>query len=233
MRVISLKSNTKLLKGVAYEADSFNNTATGSRWGQHRIRIQFPSGGYGSYLCKNFTDTSGNPLPQISYVSPNHTPVERFDVTTLKANDIVVCNSDKYKYLLKGGKYRVLEVADANTWTAQIRLEGYNRQIRFNSWSFRKLSLQETREIALSQIFNQPENFSVDFVRKFEKENNKTKILLQALSKSILDPYRHEYGVLDWTIEKTKNQDLKKDDFNEIMNMTLSEVLKLYEDSLL
>ena len=233
MRVISLKSNTKLLKGVAYEADSFNNTATGSRWGQHRIRIQFPSGGYGSYLCKNFTDTSGNPLPQISYVSPNHTPVERFDVTTLKANDIVVCNSDKYKYLLKGGKYRVLEVADANTWTAQIRLEGYNRQIRFNSWSFRKLSLQETREIALSQIFNQPENFSVDFIRKFEKENNKTKILLQALSKSILDPYRHEYGVLDWTIEKTKNQGLKKDDFNEIMNMPLSEVLKLYENSLL
>ena len=233
MRVISLKSNTKLLKGVAYEADSFNNTATGSRWGQHRIRIQFPSGGYGSYLCKNFTDTSGNPLPQISYVSPNHTPFEIFDVTTLKANDIVVCNSDKYKYLVKGGKYRISEVADANTWTAQIKLEGYSRFIRFNSWSFRKLSLQETREIALSQIFNQPENFSVDFVRKFEKENNKTKILLQALSKSILDPYRHEYGVLDWTIEKTKNQDLKKDDFNEIMNMTLSEVLKLYEDSLL
>ena len=172
-------------------------------------------------------------MPQINYVSPNHTPVERFDVTTLKANDIVVCNSDKYKYLLKGGKYRVLEVADANTWTAQIRLEGYSRFIRFNSWSFRKLSLQETREIALSQIFNQPENFSVDFIRKFEKENNKTKILLQALSKSILDPYRHEYGVLDWTIEKTKNQDLKKDDFNEIMNMTLSEVLKLYENSLL
>ena len=115
----------------------------------------------------------------------------------------------------------------------KIRLEGYSRFIRFNSWSFRKLSLQETREIALSQIFNLPENFSVDFIRKFEKENNKTKILLQALSKSILDPYRHEYGVLDWTIEKTKNQDLKKDDFNEIMNMTLSEVLKLYENSLL
>ena len=233
MRVISLKSNTKLLKGVAYDAESFNNTNTGSRWDQHRIRIKFPSGGQGSYLCKNFTDTSGNPLPQINYVSPNHTPIERLDVTTLKANDIVVCNSDKYKYLLKGGKYRVLEVADANTWTAQIRLEGYSRFIRFNNWSFRKLSLQETREIALSQIFNLPENFSVDFIRKFEKENNKTKILLQALSKSILDPYRHEYGVLDWTIEKTKNQDLKKDDFNEIMNMTLSEVLKLYENSLL
>ena len=83
------------------------------------------------------------------------------------------------------------------------------------------MSLQETREIALSQIFNLPENFSVDFIRKFEKENNKTKILLQALSKSILDPYRHEYGVLDWTIEKTKNQDLKKDDFNEIKPGTI------------
>lgn len=232
MRVISLKSNTRLLKGVAYEAESFNNTIT-NRWGQHRIRIQFPFGGHGSYLCKNFTDTTGNPLPEINYVSPNQIPVERFDVTTLKANDIIVCNSDKYKYLLKGGKYRILELLDANTWTAQIRLEGYSRLIKFNNWSFRKLSLQETREIALTGIFNQPENFSVDFVRKFEKENNKTKILLQAISRSILDPYRHEYGILDWTIEKTKNQDLKKEDFSEIMNMTLVEVLKLYEDSLL
>jgi hypothetical protein len=232
MRVISLKSNTKLLKGVAYDADSFNNTNTGSRWDQHRIRIKFPSGGYGSYLCKNFTDTSGNPLPQINYVNPSLPPVERFDVTTLKANDIVVCNSDRYKYLVKGGKYRISEVANANTWTAQIKLEGYNRNIRFTTWAFRKLSTQETRDIALSQIFNQPENFSVEFVRKFDKENNKTKILLQSLAKSILDPYRHQYGVLDWTIEKTRYQDFKKEDFNEIMNMPLSEVLKLYENSL-
>jgi hypothetical protein len=232
MRVISLKSNTKLLKGVAYDADSFNNTSTGNRWDNHRIRIKFPSGGYGSYLCKNFTDTSGNPLPKINYVNPNLPPVERFDVTTLKANDIVVCNSDRYKYLVKGGKYRISEVANANTWTAQIKLEGYNRNIRFTTWAFRKLSTQETRDIALSQIFNQPENFSVEFVRKFDKENNKTKILLQSLAKSILDPYRHQYGVLDWTIEKTRYQDFKKEDFDELMSMPLSEVLKLYENSL-
>lgn len=178
MRVISLKSNSKLLKGVVYEADSFNNTNTGSRWDQHRVRIQYPTGGYGSYLCKNFTDTNGNALPAINYVNPNRQTVERFDINALKANDIVVCNSDRYKYLVKGGKYRISEVLNLNTWSAEIKLEGYNRKIRFTTWAFRKLSLQETREITLSQIFNQPENFSVEFVRKFDKETNKTKILV-------------------------------------------------------
>jgi len=233
MRVISLKSNSKILKGVVYEADSFNNTGTGNRWDKFRIRIKYPSGGSGTYLCKNFTDVSGNPLPVINYINPNRNQEQTFDISTLKVNDIIICNSDRYKYLVKGGKYRISEIIDSNTWGAQIKLEGYNRQLRFTRWAFRKLSLQETREIALSQIFNQPENFSVEFVRKFDKETNKTKILVQSLAKSILDPYRHQYDVLDWTIEKTKYQDFKKEDFDQIMNLSLSEVLKLYENSLL
>jgi len=224
MRVISLKSNSKILKGVVYEADTFNIT---------RIRIQYPTGGYGSYLSKNFTDLNGNPLPAISYVNPNSQTIEEeFDIDSLKINDIIVCNSNKYKYLVKGAKYQILEISNKNIWSAQIKLKGYNRRIKFTKWDFRKLSLQETREIALSQIFNQPENFSVDFVRKFDKETNKTKILVQSLAKSILDPYRHQYNIVDWSIEKTKFQNLKKEDFNEIMNLPLSEVLKLYENSI-
>jgi len=113
-----------------------------------------------------------------------------------------------------------------------MKLEGYTRWITFSNWAFRKLSLQESRDLALSQIFNQPENFSVEFVRKFDKEANKTKVLVQAIAKSILDPYRHHYDVLGWTIEKTKYQGLKNEDFAEIMNMPLSELLKAYENSL-
>jgi len=230
MNVISLKSNKKLLKGVVYEAESFDNTTTGGRWHRQYIRIK----GFGSYLCKNFTDTNGKPLPNITYTNPNSTPTSnsRIDVTTLRKNDIIVCNSDRYKYLIKGAKYRIEEVKEASTWRALVKLEGYARWIQFSNWSFRKLSLQESRELALSQIFNQPENFSVEFVRKFDKEVNQTKILVQSLAKSILDPYRHQYDLIDWTIEKTKYQGFKREDFNEILKMSLSEVLEAYENSL-
>ena len=62
-----------------------------------------------------------------------------------------------------------------------MKLEGYSRSITFSNWAFRKLSLQESRDLALSQIFNQPENFSVEFVRKFDKEANKTNLRLLCL----------------------------------------------------
>lgn len=232
MKVISRVSNTKLVKGLQYEALSFDNTQTSTsrRWGNRKIHIK----NFGWYLIKNFTDTSGNPLPQIAYTNPNQ-PVnnwQNFDATDLKKNDIVVCDTNKYKYLVKGAKYRVVLVQDANKWGAQIKLEGYSRWIKYSSWSFRKLSVQETRELTLSQIFNKPENFNVEFVRKFEKELNPTKVLVDCLSKSILDPYRHHYGILDWTILKSKLQGLKKEDFEEILKMPLGEVLSKYENQL-
>ncbi len=229
MKVISKKSSKKLLKGAVYTAESFNNTSTGQRWTINRIRIK----GFGTYMCRDFTDENGNTLPQINYVNSEvvSKTVERFSPKDLKRGDIVVCNIDKYKYLLKGGKYRISEIIDSNNWSALIRLEGYNRQIRFNSWSFRVLNIQEVRDIALSSIFDTPEKFSVEFVRKFEKENNKVKILLDTIAKSIIDPYRHNLDIVDWGIAKTKNQDLKREDFNEILNMSLNDVLKLFENN--
>ena len=231
MQVISLKSNSKLLKGMTYEAYSFDNTLPNSTQRYHRQSIEIK--GFGWYLCKNFTDTNGNPLPQTKYVNPNR-PVRQVitsDVSQLKPGDIVVCNSDKFKYLVKNGKYRVVSVKNPTSWSADIKLEGYSRSIKFTNWAFRKLSLQESRDLALSQVFDQPENFSVEFVRKFDKEQNKSKVLLQALAKSILDPYRHQLDVIDWTIAKTKYQGFTKDDFESILNLPLSEVLKMYESS--
>lgn len=230
MNVVSLKSNKKLLKGVTYEAESFDNTppSPGQRW--HRASIHIKN--FGWYLCKNFSDTNGKPLPQIKYTSPTagQRRVETVDARSLKKNDIIVCKSDKYKYLVKGGKYRIAEVKDANSWRAQIRLEGYSRWLSFSTWAFRVLSLQESRELALSSIFNQPENFSVEFVRKFDKEENQAKVLLESLARSILDPYRHHYDIVGWTIEKTKYQGLKKEDFDAILSLPLGDVLKMCEN---
>lgn len=228
MRVISLKSNTKLIKGCEYIADSFNNTPNGNRWNVHTIYIR----GYGRYQCKNFTDVNGNPLPAINYVDPNRPVYERVGANSLAKNDIIVCNSDRYKYLVKGGKYRITDIDVRSDYNSSIKLEGYNRWIKWSSWAFRKLSLQETRDVALSQIFDQPENFSVEFIRKFDKEQNQIKILLQTIAKSILDPYRHELDVIDWGIHKEKYQNLKREDFEDLLNKPLSEILELYQNSL-
>jgi hypothetical protein len=230
MQVISLKSNSRLIKGMVYEAYSFNNTlSTPGRYSRQSIEIK----GFGWYLCKNFTDTNGNPLPQIQYTNSNKPTrqIIQADPNQLRPGDILVCNSDKFKYLVKGGKYRINEVKNPNTWSAQVKLEGYNRSIKFTNWVFRKLSTQESRDLALSQIFDQPENFSVEFVRKFDKESNKTKVLIQSLAKSILDPYRHGCDLIDWTIEKSKYQGFKREDFQEILDKPLSEILSEFENS--
>jgi hypothetical protein len=228
MKVISLKSNKKLLKGLEYEAQSFDNTQNPIRYRANSIHIK----GFGWYQCKNFTDLSGNPLSQIKYNNPQFTistTQDRIVPTELKKGDILVCSVERYKYLVKGAKYRVQDIKEPNTWSVSIRLEGYSRWIKFSNWTFRKLTLQETRDLALSQIFDKPENFAVDFVRKIDKSSNKVQVLLQSLAKSILDNYRHHYDLIDWTIEKNKIQGLKKEDFNEILNLPLAEILKQYE----
>jgi hypothetical protein len=228
MRVISLKSNKKLVKGKEYIADYFNNTNTGNIWTRNIINIR----GFGRYLCKNFTDIDGKELTNILYINPNKSIYnENIDRKPPKKNDIIVCVADSYKYIIKDGKYRVVETRRENR---DIKLEGHNRWIKWNSYTFRKLSVQETRELALSQIFDKPENFSVDFIRKFDQEKNKIKILLEAISKSIIDPYRvlNELSVIDWCIHKEQYQKLSIEDFESILDKPLSEILKLYEESL-
>ena len=66
MKVICKKGSTKLVKDLVYDADWFDNTKNPtSRWHRQTIRIR----GFGSFLCKNFTDTSGNPLLEIVYTN--------------------------------------------------------------------------------------------------------------------------------------------------------------------
>lgn len=73
MRVISLKSNTKLIKGHEYIADSFNNTPNGTGWSSFRIYIR----GFGSYQCityvlyyPNHNDTLKSLTQEIETLKP-------------------------------------------------------------------------------------------------------------------------------------------------------------------
>jgi len=234
MKVISRKGNRKLLKGHVYETDFFNNdqsqTNLSYRYSYKRISIK----DRGFYNVDDFTQTDGQPLPKIIY--DRQVKVEPTKITDIKKGDVLVCLSDqRFKYLIKGGKYRIAEVRITNgssSWSGgDIRLEGYNRWLMWSTWNFRKLTLQESRDLALSQIFDKEENFSVEFKRKFELKSDKDAVLVETLAKSILDKNRHELGVLDWGIEKSGGHfKLAKEDFSHLMDKPLKEILEIFDN---
>lgn len=219
MKVRSIKSTRKLIKGHVYETNYFNNTNTGWR----KISIE----SLGNFSCVYFTQVDGNPLPNIQYNPQNR--FQRYTSTKNTENkigDIIVCNSDKYKFLVKDGKYRIAHIQDD-----YFRVDGYKRLLKW-SYNFRKLTTQESRDIMLSQILDKEENFSVDYKRKFEKSASQDKILIETICKSILDTYRHKLGVVEWGIDKIMSQySLKEDDFKEILNKPLSEIIKIVEET--
>jgi hypothetical protein len=234
MKVISKKGNRKLLKGYVYETDFFNNdqTQTNNNYRHSYKRISIKDKGW--FSIDDFTATDGQPLPKIFY--DKQVKKEPTKITDLKKGDVLVCLSDqRFKYLIRDGKYRIADIRITNpssNWAgADIRLEGYNRWLMWSNWNFRKLSLQESRDLALSQIFDKEENFSVEFKRKFELKSDKDVVLIETLAKSILDKNRHELDVIDWGIQKNGGHfKLTKEDFTHLMDKPLKEILEMFDN---
>jgi hypothetical protein len=239
MKVISKKGSKKILKNYVYEADYFNNdplsvkSTKNDKYFYGKIHLK----DIGWYTLSNFKTESGQEFPQKIYnIRVNN--ISNNSITDLKKGDIVVCLSDEdYAYLIKGGKYRVSDIVVEPSqygWGyahGKILLEGYSRWLTWSSWKFKKLSLQESRDIALSQIFDKAENFSVNFKRKFELMENREKILIETLAKSILDKNRHELSIMDWGIEKSGGHfKLTKEDFSHLMDKPLKDILEMFDN---
>ena len=99
----------------------------------------------------------------------------------------------------------------------------------FNSWGFRSLTASEQREIALSQVLDgqEPNIIQSQKIRKIDLVQDKNPVLMKALCQSILDPNRHVLSVVDWACQKTADKwNLKPEDFQELLNKPLSEILR-------
>ena len=103
--------------------------------------------------------------------------------------------------------------------------------IDFPSWWFRKLTLEESRNMALNRLVDgiEPEIIKKK-ARKIEHTSNKTKELIINLFKSIMDDNRHVLSIVDWTI-KINRMDIEKSDFDEILNLPLKDILQQIEES--
>ena len=239
MIVICKKGSTRLVKGLRYEVIAMNNSPASS---YNSVRIK----DFGAYSVKNFTTTDGNELPKIDIPLPQNFYRSRMlrpeEVTK---GDVIVCTRDTYKTLVQDGMYRIEEVTVKSTPRTSyngtmltpnvehfIKLEGVKRKLKFNGWTFRKLTTAEAREMALGQLLFDEETgvITTNDVRKIDLVKNKNLELVRLLSKSILDPNRHGLKILDWGIQQvSKKTEVKSDDYEDLLNMSLKDILELIE----
>jgi hypothetical protein len=247
MIVISKVDRKRLIKGVKYEVQSLYNAPSASPTNAYPRRNSKGSlyiKGIGRFSVDGFTDESGNPLPAINLnTQANAYSSKRTEFKDLKVGDILICRSDKYTTLVKGNKYRIDDLSDRSvprisssgrTLTPyqkqRVRFEGSSRYYDFSSWRFSQLPKDEYREMQLSSVFGESYKASVSKTRKFEQIENQTEVLISMLAKSMIDPYRHHLGIVDWACQKTgKDLKINKDDYKSLLKMKLSDIIKLIE----
>ena len=239
MIVICKKGSTRLVKGLRYEVVAMNNSPASS---YNSVRIK----DFGAYSVKNFTTIDGKELPKIDIPLPQNFYRSRMlrpeEVTK---GDVIVCTRDTYKTLVQDGMYRIEEITVKSTPRTSyngtiltpnvehfIKLEGVKRKLKFNGWTFRKLTTAEAREMALGQLLFDEETgiITTNDVRKIDLVQNKNLELIRLVSKSILDPNRHGLKILDWGIQQvSKKTEVKADDYEALLNMSLKDILELIE----
>lgn len=245
MKVIS-KSNTKrLVKGAVYEVLKLENLKTPNNF-RCSVIIKLNETLSKSFNTKSFALEDGTDLPEINWESD-----EWKDQTTnwrqgrithdnIKKGDYVVYNRNSHKGLIFGKKYKVEEVNIVNhkntwggntshNWTeVQIKVEGSSRF--YKSYSFRKCTPQESRDITLNVLFDEETGLEkVDKnVRKIDKydESTKEQLLIKILLSSMLDSNRNNMSVIEWAIHKIANQySLKESDFTGLMSYDLITII--------
>ena len=232
MIVVCKRPTKRLIKGVRYEVDNLWNDGTSQRWLEGRVGIK----DIGRFSVKNFVDENGNEVPKVKIVKPL-VPIQRMIFSDLKEGDILVCTSDNYKTLLKGGMYRIEKLYSTTTqktgwnYTEQhIKFEGVTRKLKFNTWTFRQLNSEESREISLNTLLNDEEApvIKSQKIKKIDLMSNKDLVLMEILSKSIIDPNRHHLTIVEWACEKVATKlSLEVSDFEYLMDIPLRDILKI------
>jgi hypothetical protein len=238
MVVICKKGTVKLVKGLPYQVVALENSKK-DKIGRAWIKDK------GWYSVNNFETTDGKPLPKID-IARKVEIEESLEFSQLSKGDILICKSDSYKTLVKGGMYKIKELSSVSkqmkrwngtTYTNTdnyVRFEGVSRKLMFSNWRFKKLPTDQAREMALEQILHDaPDKVTrTDFrnLRKIEHIENKDNELMQVLAKSIIDVNRHKLSIVDWAVQQLgRKMDLERSDYSHLMNMKLKDILKLID----
>jgi hypothetical protein len=237
MIVVCKKGSKKLIKGHQYKAVNIWNDGTSYRYLEGKLKIEK----LGMYSVSNFTTIDGKEIPKIK-IDKIKNQVQEYKFSDLKVGDILVCQTNNLSLFAKGHKYKISELSSKETeyisyngkkyknYINKIKFVGINRFINFNYFYFRKLNDDEKRDISLNSLL---ENKEPDYIktktRKIDLVDNKDLVLMSILSKSILDVNRHHLSIVEWGCKKINRYGIKIDDYEDLLNMKLKDILKKIE----
>lgn len=220
MKLICVRSNKKLLKGQTYECD-YINTTMGSlgRFRNNIVNIV----GFGRYSTSGFRMEDDSIIP-LDYTFDNRAKFTPIFLQDINVGDWVICNTNSYKSLIFGQRYQIEEVIKSRevNWSSRhkMKLKGSKRFIDFG-YNFKLLSKDESRDISLSALLD---NKVLD--GEVGKIDDRDKMLMLMLSKSIIDPNRHKLSIVEWAIEKYGKCGINEDDFKTLLNKKLKTILE-------
>lgn len=214
MKVIAIRDSKRLIKGNQYEISYMYNTN-----GKGHLALKEL---VGSFNVSAFTKLDGSEIDNINILEVRS---ERIELTELKVGEILTCTSSRLA-LIKGGFYKIEKI---NTNNSTVKLEGVDRPYKY--YNFRKASTQEAREINLEKVINKKDVLiKTKGLRKIDYLEDKELDLMKALSMSIVDYSRHKLDIVDWAISRSaKELRLVREDFNELKEMKLKDILSLID----
>lgn len=248
MRVICIGNTKRLVKGAIYDVMRLDNldTSKGKSYFRPRILIKLNETLSGGFNIKNFKLEDGSPIPEMNWESSewqsksidwNH---GRIKEDNIKKGDYVIYTRNSHKSLVQGKKYKVDDInivkhktnwggTSHTSWVeVEIKIEGSSRF--YKTYSFRKCTPQEARDIALNVLFDEETGVEkVDKnIRKIDKYESSVKeqILIKVLLSAALDSNRNNMSIVQWAISKTAPQySLQESDFTSLLNNPLITIL--------
>lgn len=227
MKVLCVRSNKKLLKGLTYDCDYINTgLITHGTWSRRQNTINIV--GFGSYSTTGFRFEDGTKIPiDYSYgkINRGYSSYSSKDYDDINIGDWVICNSESFKTMIKGQKYQVEDVRKAEgeiRWNNRhkIKLKGSSRFVDFG-YKFKKVPKEVSRDLVLKGLFDE------DVVSgKVGEVEDLDRFLMEILAKSILDKNRHHLDVIDWAINKYGKAGIQRDNFKNLLNKKLKAILE-------
>ena len=214
MRVIlkNSSSSKRLIKGHTYEIDYMYNLNGNGHLSLKEI--------VGTFQANSFSKLDGSEVDSINIPAQR----ESYTIEDIEVGSILYC-TNKNIALIYAGLYKVESI---NINNSSVKLEGIDRPYKY--YNFRKASTSEAREVNLQKVINKKDILiKTKNLKKIDYLENKEFELMKVISQSILDVNRHELDILDWGIDKHSKLGLIREDFNELKEMTLKDILSLID----
>lgn len=244
MKALCIRNTKRLVKGAIYDVARLSNlNSPTQRKPSPKIWVKI-NGGFCLFTMNNFTLENGDDFPKINWESDEYRQIaneysqSRIDSKSIKKGDYVVYRRNSHKALVTNNKYKVTDVREiqhksygGSTWSElEIQVEGSSRY--YKQYSFRKCTVQETREISLGEVLGEETDVSkvLDKTqRKIDQYDDTTKerILTKVLFSAALDPNRNNMTIVQWACAKIgSNLSIEEKDFETIINKSLRTILE-------